>query len=511
MLANLKLKNSFKYHVIPVIILLLTAFYFSCATRYFPLGIGNYGHDAGIFSSVGHAINSGRILYTEIWENKGPLIYFINALGVKINYFYGIYFIELLAMCITVIFMYKIALIISLKNRYVSVMSSIFSIAPLCVTLEGGNLSESYALPFLCIACFVAVDFFYSNLLIKRLNIVLFGICCGAVLTLRTNICAFPFAIIIVILTVLISKNEWSKLISATLFSFTGLTISILPFVAYFSINNVWSDYFQAAFGVFEYFEKGRKHKILQCVMSMFGNLSKCGTLYIIILFFVVFLILKNKINNALKYCLWMVFLGLILNTIGNSLVAVVHNHYFMTFIPIILIPIAWFLSELFKKIAKNKISAEVAVIAITLFLISPAIPDLFNIVIWNIGDKIPHNDVERFILDNSVESETVQCIGINNTTNYKVKRLSASKHIHFAAGIFTDKAKNIIANETAQDISKNNAKIIIFGDIDRFENFLGYLDNKSDFEQFIEKNYAKIKINKNIVFFKKNRNLLKL
>ena len=46
-----------------------------------PLAQGHgHGYDSAIFATVGNALNKGRVLYTEIVDNKGPLIYFIDAL-----------------------------------------------------------------------------------------------------------------------------------------------------------------------------------------------------------------------------------------------------------------------------------------------------------------------------------------------------------------------------------------------------------------------------------------------
>ena len=42
------------------------------------------GRDGGFFLYVGKALRSGAKLYEDIWDSKGPLSLWINALGVEI-------------------------------------------------------------------------------------------------------------------------------------------------------------------------------------------------------------------------------------------------------------------------------------------------------------------------------------------------------------------------------------------------------------------------------------------
>ena len=86
-----------------------------------PLAQGHgHGYDSAIFATVGNALNKGRVLYTEIVDNKGPLIYFIDALGLTINYDFGIFIIEFIFLFIGAIFLYKTAKIITKDKKWVS-------------------------------------------------------------------------------------------------------------------------------------------------------------------------------------------------------------------------------------------------------------------------------------------------------------------------------------------------------------------------------------------------------
>ncbi|MBK8823950.1 MAG: hypothetical protein IPN58_15495 [Anaerolineales bacterium] len=40
------------------------------------------GRDGGIFLYIGSLILKGKIPYLDVWENKGPLVFYINAFGL---------------------------------------------------------------------------------------------------------------------------------------------------------------------------------------------------------------------------------------------------------------------------------------------------------------------------------------------------------------------------------------------------------------------------------------------
>ena len=58
----------------------------------------NAGRDSGIFLYIGSLILKGKMPYVAAWENKGPLVFYINALGLLTanGSRWGIWFMEFL-------------------------------------------------------------------------------------------------------------------------------------------------------------------------------------------------------------------------------------------------------------------------------------------------------------------------------------------------------------------------------------------------------------------------------
>ena len=65
--------------------------------------------DQAIFYTIGKAITSGKVLYTDIFDHKTPYIYFVNAIASLFDKNHlGLFTIEVIIMFITLIYVYKI-------------------------------------------------------------------------------------------------------------------------------------------------------------------------------------------------------------------------------------------------------------------------------------------------------------------------------------------------------------------------------------------------------------------
>ena len=67
---------SFLILLIPAVLFLA---FFSTTTS--PLYPNNYGVDSAFYRVIGTSVIRGKTLYKDIWDNKGPVLFFIQALG----------------------------------------------------------------------------------------------------------------------------------------------------------------------------------------------------------------------------------------------------------------------------------------------------------------------------------------------------------------------------------------------------------------------------------------------
>lgn len=136
--------------VFSLIFIIAFSIFLSFGTNFSPTSNLMLGHDCGIFSYVAYAMREGRTLYSEVWENKGPLLYIIYYIGQIINEDSGVYVIELLSILISTLFAYKTIKIITQKRLYASI-GVIYTFSMWSAVYEGGTFSENFALPILMI------------------------------------------------------------------------------------------------------------------------------------------------------------------------------------------------------------------------------------------------------------------------------------------------------------------------------------------------------------------------
>lgn len=495
-------RYKWREHAIPVCLLLVTALTFSFSTYFFFYSNGSYGHDAGIFAYVGSAMKEGRTLYTEVWENKGPLLYFINMLGVTLNYDHGIYFLELAALFVAALFAYKTALM--LTNRWIATIAAIFCMLPLAYTLQSGNLSEEYALPFMCVGLYFATKFYAQDHSLKNYEMIIFGACMGAVFLLRANILMLFAAIIIVTVVVLIREKSFKMLGRLFAFSLMGFVLFILPFALYLILRGALSACLDTAyFGILNSFVELPKVTVLRNIRYMIETFGKSGAYYLVIVFlisFIAVLVTRRIKDKNMRYMLYIAALALVLNLWANSLAGVAQMHYFMSFLPILVIPAAWLFHLLYTalgKVSKERVVRVLGTFAVVLFLSFNAISEIPGIILNNIRTvETPdalYNRVAKYVEKNTQPDELVQFFGgaESVTANYRTRRLAGSKYSYYANGSFTPETKAKFATEIVEDLEKSKPRLIIFDNRAKYEDFVSNMQNEDLWDRLVEDHYS--------------------
>ncbi len=492
-----------KKHCLPTVFLAFTTLTIGMTTLFSPYSTETFGHDAGIFAYIGYALNQGRVLYTGAWDNKGPLLYFINALGVLINHRYGIYLLEMIGLFVSLLFLYKTALLF--LRPWSSVICSIFSVLPLTATLEGGNLSEEYALPFTIVAFYFIAKFFCNHFELKKYEMIVVGACIGGVFLLRLNILAFLFCAVLGVIVVLIKNREFKILGNTALFAAIGFVLCLLPFIIYLVANGAFKACIDTAYlGTLDAFSPLPAIQRIKNVGSMIIKMIPSGSFVLVVLFSIFFpfyaYTTRGK-TSPLKCLCWISFLGLVLTLLANSLSGAGHMHYFMAFIPVLIIPAIWLSSFVEKYVEKHspKSNSAAAILAtIALVFCVSCVPQIYNNIFNNLRNgtdaylNSKHRKVSGYLIENSAPTDTVQVMGDQSavTSYYRARRLAASNYFYYANGRFSEESKYEFANKIFDDILSENPKLIIFTTQGKMDDYLGHLEDSEKWNEFLSTSY---------------------
>lgn len=213
-------------------LLLATSFLYE---NWFPL-------DSTIFQIVGKGWAEGKIPYVDLWDQKGPLIYFINALGYwLIDCKYGVFLIEIIVLGWTFLLLFYFYR--QWFHLRIAILLLILTIFHMSQIVEAGNQVEEYILPLLLLAFFQIWD--WADRAITKQVIehspkaaFLYGIILSAsLLTRLTNAIGVCLGIC-VILFFLFYYKKWKNIIENAFAFLAGFIILSLPFIIYFYCNN---------------------------------------------------------------------------------------------------------------------------------------------------------------------------------------------------------------------------------------------------------------------------------
>jgi len=195
---------------------------------------GKPSRDGGFFLYAGSEILNGKIPYLEVWDNKGPGIFYINALGLYIGggSRWGVWLVEFLFIFVTFTLLHR-----SLLKRWGS-GAALFGVTMaglgLRIALGYGNYTEEYALLFNAIGLYL----FFAMADSDRNNWHYFwiGVMFGLSFNFRANNIGGLFAIFAAIFIFEVFKGRFLNVLKNILIALAGFTLPLLLWTGYFGL-----------------------------------------------------------------------------------------------------------------------------------------------------------------------------------------------------------------------------------------------------------------------------------
>lgn len=322
-----------------VLFLLVSAVYlllFSAFTS--PLFPKFLKYDSAVFMMVGKSILAGKKLYVDIFDHKGPILHWLEAIGMAGGRI-GVFLIQTAFLWVDLLLLDRMAGLFfdetgeertktagrkyAVKRWFVIGMTLLLLSYP----LANGNLTEEYSLPFIFLALYLFLKDMDTEGEPGLCHSYVYGICFGILAFIRLNNAVTICAVILYWMIVLIKEKRWKTLLLHLGVGLLGIATVTLPILLYFFMSG---SLYEMIYAVFLFnFRYGTEGGFLR-------RLASLNTwAHLIILFaplVLAMLVFGTRIRNGrLKAALELI---LVLNMLSLFL-GQGYNHYFTITVPL--------------------------------------------------------------------------------------------------------------------------------------------------------------------------------
>ena len=195
--------------------------------------------DSSIFMLIGKGITEGKVPYRDLFDHKGPFLFWIEAAGWAIGGRTGIWAIETLGTVLSVIMIMKISEQLG-SNSFLPVIGT----AVVYLSYFGrGNLCENYSVPLVYVCLYLIVKYYQSDeIKHPAMYSFIYGVCFAVLAFIRINnatiICGFVLCIIVRLLI----EREYLNLVRNLTAGLLGIIVIATPVCLYFYLNGALQD-----------------------------------------------------------------------------------------------------------------------------------------------------------------------------------------------------------------------------------------------------------------------------
>lgn len=402
--------------------------------------------DSSVYLYIAKVMRSGGVMYRDVFDHKGPLLYLINYLGTVINARHGVWLLELASFFLTSLFSFKIV------RRFCSVSLSL--LGAVCAVLllssffNGGNNPEEYALPFITGSLLIFTEYFADGA-VSRKKLLLCGLCWMAVMLIRPNMigCWIVFCVAVLIREIREKTLRIGRFLGWFLL---GAALLLLPILAYLmmegALDDFWSQYILFNF-VYTGAEDVDRFTIMTYYMCQPPVLLSICTALICSCYD------KELRELAIIECCFVVAVVCLTGISGRT-----YAHYGVALMPLYVLPMAFALRAL-QNATKGHILFYAGVAAVTLGLLTPWLRS-----IKSLPRRTPYSQSAKFVLSAIIAENTTpedKIIACGNSDLFYIcsDRMAASKYSY---QLPIGEADPAIYDEFLEELSNDPPKVIV-------------------------------------------------
>ncbi|MBQ2642689.1 MAG: hypothetical protein IJF94_02700 [Eubacterium sp.] len=286
--------------------------------------------DVNCFMTVGKSMMKGKVLYKDIYEQKGLLLFLIYGLSslVSKTTFYPIFFVEVLCDTFFIYFVYKTATLFTKKVSWVFIpIINALVYSSMFFAVGGG--AEEFAMPFLAYAFYAFCEYHLNDednkSRIEYSKIMLLGISAAFIFWNKYTVLGLIAGLLIALVYDYIIGKHFKEVLVSAVYFILGWALISIPCLLYFAANNalldLWKGYFYDNIFIYGDVPSSMVPSVYQVLRSPIAMVIMAVAIIILIIMFMTnkskFLELLRKKKMRLGIELGIIILFTLVSTVG--------------------------------------------------------------------------------------------------------------------------------------------------------------------------------------------------
>ena len=295
-------KKYYPYFILVLAVFLCVTFASECSFLYRT----NEWDDVHCFYTVSAALRDGKVIYRDIYEQKGPYLYFIHAFAIMLSpgHYYGAYILELIY---GFIFAWAIYRIIGLfiENKKVTLIGTltVMLLYYISIAFNKGDSVEEMMIPFYALSLYWLIKMAKVDKDMKWYQSIFVGLFCGLAFFCKFTLIAFYAGVVIMTFVLYWKKGKLANGFASIGFFLLGFAIAWIPALIYFGVNNAFSDLYQVYFynNIFHYSSaesSGIGNRLFRMLEAWYVRFAFGYSYFLFILFGFFYIVFNKRIKK---------------------------------------------------------------------------------------------------------------------------------------------------------------------------------------------------------------------
>lgn len=201
--------------------------------------LGDMGLDSPVFMLLGKAILRGQRLYQDVFDHKGPVIFYLNALGMMLPGTIGMYMIESVNLGVMLILLHEICRLFIKNKLFVKhLLITAYFLMCFAFTMREGNSVNEFSNMLTMVSIYTAMRYFVSDDIKHPPHYAaVYAICFTLIAFMRVTNGLLLAGIVLGITIHLLMCKEYKNLFQNVKGALIGFAIVALPISGFFWIQ----------------------------------------------------------------------------------------------------------------------------------------------------------------------------------------------------------------------------------------------------------------------------------